>query len=148
MASYNKVILIGNLCADPELRYLPKGTAVCQFNLAVNRKWRDESGQQKEEVAFIGVKAWGKQAELICQYVKKGRPLMVDGRLTQETWDDKTTNKKQSKTLVTLESFQFLGSNEGQSDRQPLRNATGLPANSANSPSDDLPPPAEDAVPF
>jgi single-strand DNA-binding protein len=146
MASFNKVLLIGNLTADPELRYLPKGTAVCQFNLAVNRKRRDESGQQKEEVAFIGVKAWGKQAETICQYMKKGRPLLVEGRLTQESWEQE--GQKKSKTLVTLESFEFLDSNGERTERPTLRNATGLPANSANSPSDDLPPPAEDDVPF
>lgn len=85
--TFNRVIIGGNLCADPELRYLPKGTAVCQFNVAVNRKWRDDSGQQKEEVAFIGVKAWAKQAETICQYLKKGRPILIEGRLTQESWD-------------------------------------------------------------
>ena len=101
---------MGNLCADPELKYLPKGTAVCQFNLAINREWKNEVGEKKKECVFIGVKAWGKQAETISQYLKKGRPLFVEGRLTQEEWNDKTTNAKRSKTLVTLESFQFLDS--------------------------------------
>jgi single-strand DNA-binding protein len=140
MASFNKWIGIGNLCADPELRYLPKGTAVTQFNIACNRKWKDESGQQKEEVTFIGVKAWGRQAETICQYLKKGRPLMVEGRLTQESWDDKTTGKKQSKTLVTLESFQFLGDSQGAQDRQPSAPKTAGVPTKPNDDSNDEPP--------
>lgn len=144
MPSFNKCILIGNLTADPELKYLPKGTAVCQFNLAVNRKWRDESGQQKEEVAFIGVKAWGKQAETIAQYLKKGRPLMVEGRLTQETWEK--DGKKNSKTLVTLESFQFLDS--GKTEGGPAQPARPKTADVPTQGQDPLPPDAEDDVPF
>lgn len=131
MASYCKVIMLGNLTADPELKYLPNGTAVCQFNVAVNRKWKDQSGQDKEEVAFIGVKAWNKQAELICQYLKKGRPIMLDGRLTQESWEK--DGKRQSKTLVTLESFQFLDSN----------NATGATQQQTRT----APPPAQRTAP-
>lgn len=151
---------MGNLTADPELKYLPKGTAVCQFNLAINRRWKDEFGNQKEEVTFVGVKAWGRQAETIAQYIKKGRPLMVEGRLTQESWDDKTTGAKKSKTLVTLESFQFLDSGNRQDSNSserpngsmaPRLNASptaDLPAGGSNASNDDLPPGAEDDVPF
>lgn len=156
MASYNKVIIAGNLTADPELKYLTKGTAVAQFNVAVNRKWKDESGQQKEEVTFVGVKAWGKQAETICQYLKKGRPILIEGRLTQESWDDKATNQKRSKTLVTLESFQFLDSNNAgdgsSSERPPSRPPTAGVPTRANSPapaaSGETPPEEDPDIPF
>lgn len=142
MPSFNKVILIGNLTADPELRYLPKGTAVCQFNLAVNRRWKDDSGQQKDEVSFIGVKAWGKSAETIAQYLKKGRPLMVEGRLTQESWEK--DGKKNSKTIVTLESFQFLDSGNREEKPPTAGVPTGPSAKTTAAQTDD----AEDDVPF
>lgn len=121
MSSFNKVILMGNLTRDPELRYTPKGTAVAKLGLAVNRKWRTESGEEKEEVAFIDVDCFGKQAETVGQYLKKGRPLFVEGRLTFSTWDDKTTGKKRSKLGVVMESFQFLdkGTDAGTSAAAP-----------------------------
>src|SRR5438045_3276306 len=109
MANFNKVILAGNLTRDPELRYTPQGTAIARFTLAVNRTWKSESGESKEEVSFIDVDAWARQAEVIAQYVKKGRPLLVEGRLKQDTWEDKNTHQKQSKIRVVLENFQFLG---------------------------------------
>src|SRR5678816_4951609 len=87
MASFNKVILAGNLTRDPELRYTPKGTAVAKIGLAMNRQWKDETGQQKEEVTFVDVDAFGRQAEVISQYLKKGRPILVEGRLKLDQWD-------------------------------------------------------------
>src|SRR5579859_1743827 len=120
MASFNKVILAGNLTRDPELRYTPKGTAVARITLAVNRTYTaGEGGEKKEEVSFVDVDVWGRQAEVISQYMKKGRPLLVEGRLKQDTWEDKNTKQKQSKLKVVLESFSFLdsgnrgGGNEG-----------------------------------
>ncbi len=113
MASFNKVILAGNLTRDPELRYTPKGTAVAQFTLAVNRTWKSETGENKEEVSFIDVDAFGRQAEVIGQYMKKGRPFLIEGRLKQDTWEDKNTHQKQSKIKVVLESFSFIDSNRG-----------------------------------
>jgi single-strand DNA-binding protein len=110
MASFNKVILAGNLTRDPELRYTPKGSAVAGFSLAVNRTWKSESGESKEEVSFIEVEAWGRQAEVIAQYMRKGRPLLVEGRLKQDTWEDKNTHQKQSKLKVVLEGFSFIDS--------------------------------------
>ena len=110
MPSFNKVILIGNLTRDPELRYTPKGTAVAKIGLAVNRTWKSESGETKEEVTFVDVDAWGRQAETIGQYLKKGRPIMVEGRLKLETWEDKQTNQKRSRLGVVMENFQFLDS--------------------------------------
>ena len=105
MASFNKVILAGNLTRDPELRYTPKGSAVVKIGLAVNRTWKNEAGETKEEVTFIEIEAWGRQAEVIAQYMRKGRPLLVEGRLKLDTWEDKNTHQKQSKLKVVLESF-------------------------------------------
>src|SRR6266849_5398341 len=110
MANFNKVILAGNLTRDPELRYTPKGTAVTKITLAINRTWKTETGETKEEVTFVDVEAWGKQAEVIGQYFKKGKPMLMEGRLKYETWDDKQTNQKRSKLGVVLEGFQFIDS--------------------------------------
>ncbi len=103
MASFNKVILLGNLTRDPELRYTPKGTAVARLGLAVNRSYKTDSGESKEEVTFIDVDAWGKQAELISQYLRKGNPIFIEGRLKLDQWDDKQTGQKKSKLGVVLE---------------------------------------------
>src|SRR5512138_1837499 len=97
MASFNQVILVGNLTRDPELRYTPKGTAIAEFGLAINRTWKDESGETKEEVTFVDINAFGRQAEVIGQYLKKGRPVLVEGRLKLDTWEDKQTNQKRSR---------------------------------------------------
>jgi single-strand DNA-binding protein len=105
----NTVILKGNLTAKPELRFLPKGTATAQVGIAVNRKWRDQStAELKEEAHFFRLVFWGKQAEAVTQYTDKGSPLLVQGRLAQERWQDKATGKEQSKTTVVVESFEFL----------------------------------------
>src|SRR5882724_6299544 len=113
MTNFNKVILAGNLTRDPELRYTPKGTAIAKFGLAVNRTWKNETGETKEEVTFVDVDAFGRQAEVIAQYVKKGRPLLVEGRLRLDQWEDKNTHQKQSKLKVVLEGFSFLDSRGG-----------------------------------
>lgn len=114
MPNLNKVMLMGNLTRDPEIKYTPKGTAIAQIGLAVNRVFTlPESGEKREEVTFIDVEAYGKQAETIGEYCKKGRPLYVEGRLRLDTWDDKASGQKRSKLKVVLESFQFLGSREG-----------------------------------
>lgn len=110
MASYNKVILLGNLTRDPELRVTPKGTAICQFGLAVNRKFRDASGSTREETTFVDIEAWDKQGENISKFCTKGSPLLVEGRLKLDTWDDKTSGQKRSKLKVVLENFQLVGS--------------------------------------
>jgi single-strand DNA-binding protein len=110
MAYLNKCFLIGNLTRNPELRVTPKGTAICKFGLAVNRQFKDESGQQRDETTFIDIEAWGKQGELVAKYLVKGAPAMIEGRLKLEQWEDKTTNQKRSKLKVVLENVQFLGS--------------------------------------
>ena len=114
MASFNRVILAGNLTRDPELRYTPKGTAVAKIGLALNRTWKTETGENREEVTFVDVDAFGRQAEVIAQYLRKGRPLLVEGRLKLDQWEDKTTHQKQSKLKVVLESFSFLDSGGGR----------------------------------
>ena len=132
MASFNKVILAGNLTRDPEMRYTPKGTAVARIGMAVNRTWKSESGENKEEVTFVDVEAWGRQAEVVSQYLKKGRPLLVEGRLKLDQWEDKNTHQKQSKLKVILESFSFLDSNRAgdsaPSEPRPRPAQTAAPA--------------------
>src|SRR2546428_13112105 len=109
MASLNKVFLIGNLTRDPEVRYTPKGTAIANLGLAVNRSWTDESGQQKEEVLFVDIDVWGRQAETCGQYLSKGRPVFVEGRLRLDSWEDKESGQKRNKLKVVAERVQFLG---------------------------------------
>src|SRR5687768_11135365 len=119
MNGFNKVILAGNLTRDPELRYTPSGTAIAKFGLAINRKWKDaQSGEMKEEVTFIDVDAFGKTAETIGNFLKKGRPILIEGRLKLDQWDDKQTQQKRSRLGVVLESFNFLdsGNREGGGD--------------------------------
>src|SRR5882724_6653794 len=149
MAGYNKVILIGNLTRDPELRYTSQGVAIAKITLAINRTWRNEAGETKEEVTFVDVDAFGRTAENIGQYFKKGRPILVEGRLRYETWEDKQTNQKRSKLGVVLENFQFLDSNrggEGSAPDAPRSRPASAPAGKAESPDGgaDAPPPPED----
>jgi single-strand DNA-binding protein len=154
MASYNKVILLGNLTRDPELRYTPKGTAVARLGLAVNRSYKTDTGESKEEVTFLDVDAWGKQAELISQYLRKGNPLFVEGRLRLDQWDDKQTGQKRSAIKVVLENFQFVGgraeggSGGGGAPSAPPSRPPARPANPTEPPTSDGPPPEEDDVPF
>jgi len=108
MAYLNKVFLIGNLTRDPELRVTPKGTAICQFGLAVNRQFKDESGATRDETTFVDIEAWGKQGELVAKYLTKGSPAMVEGRLKLDQWEDKQSGQKRSKMKVVLENVQFL----------------------------------------
>ncbi len=116
MANLNKVMLIGNLTRDPELRVTPKGTAICTFSLAVNRKFKDESGGEREEVTYVDIEAWGKAGENISKYCTKGRPLFVEGRLRLDQWEDKNTKEKRSRMKVVCENFQFLGSGGGRGE--------------------------------
>ncbi|HWA88263.1 MAG TPA: single-stranded DNA-binding protein [Opitutus sp.] len=109
MANFNKVYLIGNLTRDPELRVTPKGTAICQFGIAVNRQYKDESGALRDDTTFVDIEAWGKQGETISKYMTKGRPLFIEGRLKLDQWEDKNSGQKRSRMKVVLEGFQFLG---------------------------------------
>jgi single-strand DNA-binding protein len=160
MNGFNKVILAGNLTRDPELRYTPGGMAIAKFGLALNRKWKDtQSGEMKEEVTFVDVDAFGKQAETIGNYLKKGRPILVEGRLKLDQWDDKQTQQKRSRLGVVLEAFTFLDSGNrgeggdfagGGSQGGGAPSARPRPQQSAPPPTNtggDLPP-EEDDVPF
>jgi single-strand DNA-binding protein len=152
MANFNKVILAGNLTRDPELRYTAKGTAIAKIGLAINRTWRNEAGETKEEVTFVDVDAFGRQAENIGQYFKKGRPILVEGRLKLDQWDDKQTGQKRSRLGVVMENFQFMDSNRGGEggggeaprSRPAPAAKTETPAPDADAP----PPPEDDDVPF
>src|SRR5215472_7914887 len=139
MANFNKVILAGNLTRDPELRYTPKGMAIAKVSIAINRTWKNEAGETKEETTFVDVDAFGRQAEVIAQYFKRGRPILIEGRLRYEQWDDKQTGQKRSKLGVVLEGFQFMDSGNrgdggaGASDAPRTRSSNSAPQ----------PPPAE-----
>ena len=110
MASFNQVILLGNLTRDPQLKYLPSQTAVTEFGLACNRKFKSQSGEDREEVTFVDVTLWGRQAEVAQEYLKKGRQVFIEGRLQLDTWDDKQTGQKRSRLRVVAENMQMLGS--------------------------------------
>lgn len=114
MASLNKVMIIGNLTRDPELRYTPKGTAVTELGIAVNRRYTAENGEKREETTFVDVTLWGRTAELAGEYLRKGRPVYIEGRLQLDTWDDKQTGQKRSRLRVVGEEMQFLGSGRDQ----------------------------------
>jgi len=113
MPNLNKVMLMGNLTRDPEIKYTPKGMAVADLGLAINRSYTTEQGEKREEVTFVDVELWGRQAEIAGEYLKKGRPVYIEGRLKLDTWDDKQTGQKRSKMRVVGENMQFLGSREG-----------------------------------
>jgi single-strand DNA-binding protein len=110
MASFNKVILLGNLTRDPEVRYTPKGSAVCDLGLAVNRVYTLDNGEKREEVTYVDIVLWSRLAEIAGEYLKKGRPVFIEGRLQLDTWDDKQSGQKRSKLRVIGESMQLLGS--------------------------------------
>jgi len=115
MANLNKVLLIGNLTRDPEVRYTPKGTAVADIGLAINRIWTNEQNQRQEETTFVDITLWGRQAELAQQYLTKGRGVFIEGRLQMDTWEDKQSGQKRSKLKVVAENLQFLPDGKGGS---------------------------------
>jgi len=117
MANLNKVMVIGTLTRDPEVRYTPKGSAVADLSIAVNRAYTADNGEKREEVTFIEVTVWGKAAESAGQYLTKGRQAFVEGRLQMETWEDKQSGKKRSKLKVVCESMQFIGGRKDEAGR-------------------------------
>lgn len=118
MANLNKVMLMGNLTRDPEIRHTPKGLAVAELSMAINRVWKDEQGQKQEETTFLEVTFYGRTAELAQQYLTKGRPVYVEARLRLDTWDDKETGKKRNKLKLIGENMQFLSSGQGGGSSQ------------------------------
>lgn len=113
MANYNRIILVGNLTRDPQLKYLPSQMAVVEFGLAVNHKFRTKDGQERDEVLFIDCSCFGKGADIINRYCQKGKPLLVEGRLKYDTWEDKQGGGKRSKHSIVVDNFQLMG---GRSD--------------------------------
>ena len=110
MPNYNKVVLMGRLTRDPEVRYSANGTAITNIGLAVNRNWRNQDGQTQEEVTFVDVTAFGKRGEAVGQYLKKGRPIFIEGHLRMDQWDDKQTGQKRSKLAIIMDAFEFIDS--------------------------------------
>ena len=151
MASFNQVVIMGNLTRDVEVRHLQSGSAVAEVSVAVNRKWKDKnSGETKEEVGFFDVVMWGRQAEIAEQYLHKGSGLLVQGRLQQDRWEDKETGKGRSKVKIVCENFQMLskGSGEGGGDYSQAApaQAAAQPAWSNAAPAQGSPNP--DEIPF
>jgi len=154
MASFNKVILLGNLTRDPEVRYTPKGSAVCDLGLAVNRQYTLDSGEKREEVTYVDVVLWARLAEIAGEYLKKGRPVFVEGRLQLDTWDDKQSGQKRSKLRVIGETMQLLGgrppgtgaaSESSEQDRQSHPSAkSAAPTPKSGAPAE----PDDDEIPF
>jgi len=139
MASYNKVMLIGNLTRDPEVRYTPKGSAVCDIGLAINRVYTSDAGEKQEEVTFVDVVLWAKMAELAGKYLHKGRPVFIEGRLQMDSWEDKQTGQKRTRMRVVGEQMQFLGSPgeekpQGQRGEPPVRGQRPAPRQQAEAP--------------
>jgi single-strand DNA-binding protein len=128
MANLNKVMLIGNLTRDPEVRFTPSGKAVADISLAINRVWNNDQGQKQEETTFVDITLWGRQAELAQQYLTKGRGVYIEGRLQMDSWDDKETGKKRTKLKVVGDNLQFLP------DGRSSGNGGGAPAQQRSSP--------------
>lgn len=149
MANFNKVILAGNLTRDPELSYTSSSTAICKLGMAINRNWKGQDGEKREETCFVDLTAFGKQAETLNQYMKKGRPLLIEGRLQFSQWTSQE-GQKRSKLQVVIETFQFLdGRRDDGDNRQPAAAAAAAPT--AAPPADEYqaPPPAADGdIPF
>lgn len=150
----NKVMLAGNLTRDPQVRFFANERAVADFGLAINRRFKTNDGQQKDETTFVDVECWGRTAELVGQYLTKGRPAYIEGRLKLDQWDDKESGQKRSKLKVVADTVQFLsagtrgdgsgkGTPDGESDDASAPAATSTPNPSkpaAAAPSDDEPP--------
>lgn len=153
MANLNRVYLIGNLTRDPEVRYAPSGDAVGDLQLAVNNRYKTRDGQDKEETCFVGVVVWGRQAETCGEYLKKGSPVLVEGRLQFDQWEK--DGQKQSRLRVRAERVQFLSRGKGDEVREPRETREvrdEQPPDRAPAPADETPPPAatgdDDNLPF
>lgn len=168
MASFNRVILLGNLTRDPQVRYTPGGTAVSEIGLAVNRTWFDQkTNSRREEVTFVDVTLWGRQAEVAGEYLSKGRQVLIEGRLQLDNWEDKESGQKRSKLRVVCENMTMVGSRgdgprsdpgrgdsaRGDSGRADAPRGGGHQATESQPPADDFQEapqeaPPEDEVPF
>jgi single-strand DNA-binding protein len=143
MASYNNVILLGNLTRDPQLSYTPNQTAVVDFGLATNRRWTGQDGSAREETCFVDCRAFGRSAENINKYCQKGRPLLVEGRLTFDSWQAQDGSRR-SRLRVTVERFQFVGSAGGGAGSEGTAPAGETPADTDSQ----VPAASDDDIPF
>src|ERR1700719_2839454 len=151
MASFNKVILLGNLTRDPEVRYTPKGSAVCDLGIAINRQYTLDSGEKREEVTYVDVVLWSRLAEIAGEYLKKGRPVFIEGRLQLDTWDDKQSGQKRSKLKVVGEGLQLIGSRPSGGGGGGDEEGSGAPRSTSKSAPPPKPAPSEpddDEIPF
>jgi len=156
MANVNKVILIGNVTRDPEVKFTPKGSAVTDVSLAINRNYTLDNGEKREETTYVDVELWGRLAEIAGEYAKKGRPLYIEGRLRMDTWEDKTSGQKRSRMKVVGENLQLLGGRpsgggggggdyeggghqESRSPQRPARPAPSQQPPPSSEPDDDIP---------
>ena len=139
MRGFSKAIITGNITRDPELRTTPNGASVCSFSVAVNRVYRDSNGEQKEDVSFIDCSAWGKLAEMINQYAKKGSGVLVSGRLDQRSWEDKTDGKKRSRVEIVVEDFNFVGAPRGDGSSSGFGSNVSSVQDTASDIPDDVP---------
>lgn len=153
MANVNKVILIGNVTRDPEVKFTPKGSAVADVGLAINRNYTLDNGEKREETTFVDVELWGRLAEIAGEYAKKGRPIYIEGRLRMDTWEDKTSGQKRSRMKVVGENLQLLGGRPpgggggeeeggGHHEARPQRTSRPAPAPQpprSSEPDDDIP---------
>jgi len=142
MAYYNKVILIGNLTRDPQMSYLPSQTPVVEFGLAINRRWRGQDGQQRDETCFIDCRAYGRSAETINQYMVKGRSILIEGRLQFDTWEGKDGTRR-SKHRVVVENFQFVSPGGAGGQRGPRPAGAAAPHGTPPVPQEAAPAPQE-----
>ena len=137
--SVNKVILVGRLGKDPDLRYTPGGQAVASFSLATNRQWKSQEGQKQEETTWHNIVAWGKRAETLKEYMSKGRQIYIEGRIANRSYDDKEGNKRYVSEVV-VENFQFLGDRgSAEADPSTPESSTPPPAGESGGDDDDLP---------
>jgi len=147
MASFNRVILVGNLTRDPNVRYTPSGTAVCEIGLAVNERRKNQSGEWVDEVVYVDVTLWGRTAEVAGEYLTKGSPLLIEGRLRMDTWEK--DGEKRSKLRVVAERMQMLGTRGAQNDSGARRGGTKPPVpGPVEGVLDETGFPPEDDVPF
>lgn len=156
MSSFNQVILLGNLTRDPEIRYTPKGTAVAEIGMAMNRSYTPEGGERREEVTFVDVTLWGRTAEVAGEYLKKGRQVLIEGRLQLDTWDDKQSGQKRSRLKVVGENLHMVGGRPGAGGGgDPEEGMSGGGERPGNRPRPSAPPPRpaasepdDDEIPF
>ncbi|HRQ71487.1 MAG TPA: single-stranded DNA-binding protein [Phycisphaerales bacterium] len=147
MAGYfNKVLLMGNLTRDPEVRHTGGNQAVANIGLAVNRRWKSADGENREETTFIDCEAWGRTAEMIGQYFKKGRPIFIEGRLKLDQWEDKNDGSKRSKLRVVIENFHFVDSKSDGDGGEGRPVGAGAGRRGAPQQADE--PPPDDDIPF